>query len=87
MGELKLSRSSLFFFVLSGLVNSLAWISSFQALNIGEASIVSTILGMQPLMAIALSYILLRKTEVITFRKVVGASLVVFGVVLISILN
>jgi len=87
MGEIKLTRSSLFFFVLSGLVNSLAWISSFQALNIGEASIVSTILGTQPLIAIALSYILLRKTEIITIRKVIGASIVVFGVVLISILN
>lgn len=83
--KIVVTRSSLTFSILSGLANSFAWISSFQALNIGEVSIVSTILGTQPLMGIVLSYLLLRKAEAITLNKIVGASLVVFGVVLISI--
>lgn len=84
---IKVVRSSWTFFIFSGLVNSFAWISSFQALNIGEASIVSTILGTQPIIAIILSSIFLKKTEAITMSKILGASLVVLGVALISILR
>lgn len=85
--KIAVTRLSLTFPILSGLVNSLAWVFSYQALDMGDASIVSTILGIQPLIAIMLSYIFLRKTEVITAGKIVGAALVVFGVALISILK
>lgn len=81
------NRNSSKFFILSGLVNSVAWISSFEALNIGDASIVSTLLGAQPLIAIVLCFVLLRKTEVINLGKIIGALLVVSGVALISILG
>ena len=85
--QMMVTRSSLLFFFLSGLVNSFAWITSFQALSIGEASIVSTILGTQPLLAIVLSHFLLRRTEKITKGKIAGASLVAFGVAVITILK
>jgi uncharacterized membrane protein len=85
--EIVTTRSSTTFFALSGLVNSFAWISSFQALNLGEASIVSTVLGIQPLIAIVLSYFFLQKTEVITIQKVIGALLIVLGVTVITLLR
>ncbi len=85
--QIMFTRSSLFYFFLSGLVNSFAWITSFQALSVGEASVVSTILGIQPLLAIVLSYLLLRKTETITKGKIAGALLVVLGVAVITALK
>ncbi len=85
--QIRVTRSTLLIFILSGFVNSLAWIANFEALSIGEASIVSTILGAQPLIAIVLGYLLLRKTEAITKGKVAGALLVVAGVATISILR
>ncbi|UCH36865.1 MAG: DMT family transporter [Candidatus Bathyarchaeota archaeon] len=85
--EIVTTRSSTTLFALSGLVNSLAWITSFQALNIGEASIVSTVLGIQPLIAIVLSYVFLKKTEIITIQKAIGALLIVLGVFAITILQ
>ena len=85
--QIVITRSSSLYSVLSGIVNSLAWISSFQALQMGAVSIVGTILGLQPIIGIVLSYLFLRKTEIITLSKIAGAILVVFGVTLISILS
>ena len=73
--------------VLSGIATSLGWIFSFQALYLGDASIVNTLLATQPIIAIALSYLLLKEIEIITLTKAVGALIVVLGVVLLATLR
>lgn len=62
-----------------------ALLSLFKALEEGSVSVVGPIIAAQPLAVIGLSWTLLHNIERVTPRMVVGATLVVAGVILIAV--
>lgn len=64
---------------------ALALLSLFEALETGAVSVIGPIIAAQPLGAVLLSALLLRKIERITLRLVMGTVLVVAGVALIAV--
>ena len=70
---------------LAGLASSTGVVLMFLALDRAPVVVVSPILAVNPLMAIALSQLLIRRLERLTWRLVVGAGIVVAGVAIISI--
>jgi drug/metabolite transporter (DMT)-like permease len=79
------NRSAWTYMGLSGLAS--AWGLSFMFLALKEAPvvIVSPLIGVQPLVAILLTHLFLQRLERVTPRTVMGAALVVAGVVLVTI--
>lgn len=72
------------FFTASGLLNALALFTLFEALNRGRVVLVDPLSSPTSLFAILFSFIFLRRIERVTVRLVIGAALVVTGVVLIT---
>ena len=85
--ETKAQSAGLVYSIASGVATSLAWVFSYQALDMGNASVVSTILATQPIIAVGLCYLFMRETEPMTRNKVIGAIVVVLGVVMISLIK
>jgi drug/metabolite transporter (DMT)-like permease len=71
--------------VLSGALVGLAIASLFTALDGGEVTVVIPILASQPLLVVGLSWLLLRRIEILTPVKVAGAAAVVAGTILVSV--
>ena len=82
--KIVLGRSSTKFFVLSGVANSLALITLFGALNSGLVTVVGPISAVAPLFVILFALLFLRRVEVVNSRLVIGAILIVAGMVLIA---
>lgn len=78
-------RGAIQYFVASGLVSGLGLISFFQALSLGNVSVVDPIMGMAPLFATLFTFLLLREVEVVTRGVVFGAALIVLGGGLVSL--
>jgi drug/metabolite transporter, DME family len=72
------------FFALAGLTSSAAVLSVINALETGDVSTISPIVASQPLPTMILSGLFLRGIDRITRTIVIGALLVVGGIVLIS---
>lgn len=72
---------------LAGLAS--AWGVSFWYMALGEAPVVlvAPLVGISPLVSIALTHIFLQRLERVTFRTVIGAFLVVGGVALVTLGN
>jgi drug/metabolite transporter (DMT)-like permease len=85
IGKVQARSTGLMYSIASGVATSLAWIFSYQALDIGNTSIVSTFLATQPIIAVVLCYFFMKATEPITRNKVIGAIIVVLGVSMISL--
>ena len=85
--ETKAQSAGLVYSIASGVATSLAWVFSYQALDMGNASVVSTILATQPIIAVGLCYLFMRETEPMTRNKVIGAIVVVLGVAMISLIK
>ena len=83
----KASSRGFVYSIASGLATSFAWTFSYQALDMGNASIVSTFMATQPIIALGLCYLFMKETEPITWNKVVGAIVVVLGVSIVSLLK
>ncbi|MFB6151027.1 MAG: EamA family transporter, partial [Haloarculaceae archaeon] len=81
---LRAPRRSYAFFAGSGAVNALALLALFEALSRGRVVVVDPLSSPTSLFAIVFTAIFLRKVERVTRRVVVGAALVVTGVVLIT---
>lgn len=77
-------RRAYAFFVGAGLLNALALFTLFAALDRGRVVVVDPLSSPTALFAILLTVVLLRDVERVTRRLVVGAVLVVTGVVLIT---
>jgi uncharacterized membrane protein len=77
-------RKSLPFFGSAALVSTTAQLLTFMALSRGEVSAVIPILNTNPLFALLFSGLFLRDVEKITMRVVLGAVLMVIGVILIT---
>ena len=77
-------KKALPLFAVAGAINTLGIILNFQALKLGQVSIIHPILNSQPLFATLYGYLFLKQHEKITLHVVAGAIVVVAGVVLIS---
>jgi drug/metabolite transporter (DMT)-like permease len=68
-----------------GLIFGLSYIALFEAYFRGRVSVVSPIVATEALWGVALSWLLIRHTELVGVRVVLGAVLIVTGGVLIGI--
>jgi drug/metabolite transporter (DMT)-like permease len=78
------NRRGIGFLVLAGVASSLAVISQYSALSRLPVVIANPLLNTHPLVALLLSHLFLRQSEKITRRIVLGAFLVVMGVVSVT---
>jgi len=81
--RLHLPRSSLLFFVLSGLCEGSAYLLMWRALSIGDVSVVSPLVNAHSIVAIVLAAVFLRDLERVTWRIALAAVLIVCGVALV----
>jgi uncharacterized membrane protein len=77
-------RKSLPFFASAAVVSAAAQIMNFAALSQGEVSAMVPLFNTTPLFAVLFSAIFLRDVEKVTFKVVLGAILMVAGVVIIA---
>jgi uncharacterized membrane protein len=83
----EVKKQSLVYFLLGGVTTCIGWFALFTALSIGKVSIVTPIATSYSLVTLLLSYVLLRRVELITPKIVVATILVVGGVVMLSVLK
>jgi uncharacterized membrane protein len=73
------------YFILSGVVISAGWLSMFTALASGKVSVVSALIGTNPLFSIILSLILLSRSEDLDWRTGAGCLAIVAGAAVITL--
>ncbi|MBI4492567.1 MAG: DMT family transporter [Chloroflexi bacterium] len=83
--QLVLTRPAIGWFLLGGAAQGLGVLGLFTSLGLGEVVQVSPIIGSQPLFVLLWSVVLLRQVEVLRRSTVVGALVVVLGVVILSL--
>jgi uncharacterized membrane protein len=81
---LRMERASLVFFLLAAVTATTAQVLNFVALGRGQVSAIIPLLNTTPLFIILFSKLFLRGVEKVTSRIVVGAILMVTGIVLIT---
>ncbi len=79
------TRGAAVAFVPAGLCYGLSYVFLFEAFSRGRVSVVSPIVATESLWGVTLSWLVLRRSELVGPRLVVGAALVVAGGVLIGI--
>jgi transporter family protein len=77
-----LNRMNLLWLGLSGVTTTLSWIFYYKALKIGDVATVALIDKGSVVVAILLAWLLLK--EVITLRIVLGAALIIAGLLVIA---
>ena len=82
--QLRMPRDSLVFFLGAALVATLAQVANFIALGRGDLSVIIPLLNTTPLYTVFFSALFLRNLETVNRRIVLGAFLMVAGVVLIT---
>jgi drug/metabolite transporter, DME family len=82
--QLKMKREGFVYFLCAALVASAAQVANFIALARGELSVIIPLLNTTPLFTVLFSAVFLRAVETINRRIVLGAVLMVAGVVLIT---
>lgn len=80
----RIERESLPFFGSAAFVSALAQLLNFTALSRGEVSAMVPLLNTTPLFTVLFSSLFLREVEKVTSRIVLGAGLMVTGVVIIT---
>jgi drug/metabolite transporter, DME family len=83
-GQLRMGRESFLFFLIAALVALSAQISNFIALSRADVSVIIPLLNTTPLFTVLFSSLFLRGMETITPRIILGASLMVAGVITIT---
>ena len=84
-GDFKFTREATPFLVGGGITTSVAWISMFRATQQGTVSVVSAIIGANPLFGLVLSVILLKDAERITPQVIIGCLTIVAAVIIITL--
>ena len=84
-GLLQVNRQSLRYFIMGGVATCIGWFALFSALSLGRVTIVGPIATSYSLVTLLISYILLRRAELITLKIVIATVLVVGGVVMLSL--
>jgi len=82
---LRMPRQSFLFFIAAGCVAVSAQVTNFIAIGQGDLSVIIPLLNTTPLFTVLFSGLFLRSLETLSPRIVVGASLMVGGVVLITL--
>ena len=82
--QLKMQRDGFRFFLCASLIATTAQVANFIALARGELSVIIPLLNTTPLFTVFFSAVFLRAVETINARIVLGATLMVAGVVLIT---
>ena len=77
-----LTRSNLFWLGLSGVTTSLSWIFYYKALKDGEVSTIALIDKGSMVVAVVLAFFILK--EQITWKTLIGGSLMVAGLLVIA---
>jgi DME family drug/metabolite transporter len=75
---------SLAYFVGAGIAENLSVFLVLVALSLGEVSVVTPLAGTAPLFVLPFTWLFLRGIEKLTWRIVIGAVLIVLGVVLLT---
>jgi len=83
--QLRMERDGLVFFLCAALIAASAQVANFIALGRGQLSVIIPLLNTTPLFTVFFSAIFLRNIETVNLRIVLGAALMVAGVVLITI--
>lgn len=81
----RFSKGSLPYFTISGLVVSLGWLSMFNALAVGDISVVAALIGTNPLFSLLISWIMLRDSERLSWRVTAGCLVIVAGAVIVTL--
>lgn len=81
----KLNRGCLPFYLAAGVAVSLGMVSIYYALDLGKVTVVIPISSTGPLFALTLSALFLRDVERVTLKIVMGACLIIAGVLLIAL--
>jgi drug/metabolite transporter (DMT)-like permease len=84
MNLVRIERESLPFFGTGAIVSAMAQLLNFMALSRGEVSVMVPLLNTTPLFTVLFSSLFLREVEKVTLRIVLGAALMVAGVVIIT---
>lgn len=84
-GAVRFSRRSLPYFVVSGVVVSLGWLSMFNALAVGEISVVAALIGTNPLFSLLLSWLTLRGSDRLGWRVTAGCIVIVAGAAIVAL--
>jgi uncharacterized membrane protein len=84
-GELRLGKNSIPWLIGGGISTSCAWIGMFTATQMGSVSVVSAIIGTNPLFGLILSALMLKEVNEITKQVVAGSVLIVVAVIIITL--
>ena len=79
-----MSREGFMFYFCAALIATLAQVANFIALGRGQLSVIIPLLNTTPLFTVSFSAVFLRNVETVNLRVVLGAVLMVAGVVLIT---
>jgi transporter family protein len=83
---MEINQESAKYFLASGLVVTIGWLSMFTALTTGNVSVVSALIGTNPLFSVILSLALLRDSENFNLRIALGCISIVVGAAAITLL-
>jgi len=82
--QLRMPRDGFLFFFCAACVATLAQVANFIALGRGQLSVIIPLLNTTPLFTVSFSALFLRDVERVNLRVILGAGLMVAGVVLIT---
>lgn len=83
--DLAVSRHSLACFTATGVLSSIGWLTMMSALETGSVGVVTTIVFSYPLFALITTRLLM-KEEKFSTRTVIGSTLVVLGVAIVTLI-
>jgi DME family drug/metabolite transporter len=83
-GSLRCDRRSFRYFIAGGIAENAGVFLVLASLSFGDVSIVTPLAGTSPLFVLLLAYFFPSHAEKLTWRVVVGAVLIVLGVVMLS---
>lgn len=82
--NIKIPKTSLLYFITTGIVMSIGWLSMMTALKLGAVSIVTTIVYSYPLFTLLLTRLLMKEEKFGT-REIVGAITIILGVAVVTL--
>jgi drug/metabolite transporter, DME family len=83
--QLRMSRAGFTFFLCAAFIAVSAQVANFIALGRGQLSVIIPLLNTTPLFTVLFSALFLRKIETVNLRIILGAALMVAGVLLITV--
>jgi uncharacterized membrane protein len=82
--SISLKRDDLILFCVAGVLLAAGWLTLFYALSYGNVVIVAPLANLHPIVVVALSYFLIGDIEKLTQKTLFGVTIVVMGVVMIT---